>query len=53
MSIEVEDRFSEQDHKVFAEMVENSGDDLTDILVDALYETFRILEDEAGTETFH
>lgn len=53
MSIEVEDRFGEMDHRVFAEIVENSGDELTDILVEALYETFRILDDESGAETVH
>jgi len=32
---------------------ENDGDKLTDILVEALYEAFRILEIEIRPETFH
>jgi hypothetical protein len=32
---------------------ENEADKLTDILVEALYEAFRILDDEIRPETFH
>lgn len=42
---------SEQTLALFLQ--ENDGDKLTDILVEALYEAFRILDDEIRPETFH
>jgi hypothetical protein len=42
---------SEQSLALFLQ--DNDADKLTDILVEALYEAFRILEDEVRPETFH
>ncbi|MBW6424781.1 hypothetical protein KX729_25330 [Rhizobium sp. XQZ8] len=42
---------SEQTLALFLQ--ENEAEKLTDILVEALYEAFRILEDEIRPETFH
>ncbi|CDZ49901.1 hypothetical protein [Neorhizobium galegae] len=42
---------SEQSLALFLQ--DNDADKLTDILVEALYEAFRILEDEVRPETLH
>ncbi len=42
---------SEQSIALFLQ--ENDGDQLTDLLVEALYEAFRILEDELKPDTLH
>jgi hypothetical protein len=51
MSNEITHQPSEQSLALFLQ--DNDADKLTDILVEALYEAFRILEDEVRPETFH
>jgi hypothetical protein len=51
MSNETTHQPSEQSLALFLQ--DNDADKLTDILVEALYEAFRILEDEVRPETFH
>ena len=53
MSKEIE-RYSDPDNAAVALfLLENDSDELTDILVAALDEAFRILDDEASSTTFH
>ncbi|MBP2558768.1 hypothetical protein J2T08_003570 [Neorhizobium galegae] len=51
MSNETTHQPSEQSLALFLQ--DNDADKLTDILVEALYEAFRILEDEIRPETLH
>ncbi|MDI6834674.1 hypothetical protein [Ciceribacter thiooxidans] len=53
MSNEADHFYHRQDRDVQILIAENRGDELTDILVDALYDAFRILRDEAEGETLH
>jgi hypothetical protein len=41
------------DQSITLFLQDNDGEKLTDILVEALYEAFRILEDELKPETLH
>jgi hypothetical protein len=48
------ERYSDPDNATVALfLLENDADELTDILVAALDEAFRILDDEASPATFH
>lgn len=53
MSNEADHFYNRQDSNVQALLAENKGDELTDILVEALYDAFRILREEAESETLH
>jgi len=53
MSNEADHFYSQQDTKTKILLAEHKGDELTDILVAALYEAFRILDEEAASETVH
>ncbi|MFC3075467.1 hypothetical protein [Shinella pollutisoli] len=53
MSNDIE-HYSDPDNTAVAlYLLENDSDELTDILVAALDEAFRILEDEIGSATVH
>ena len=53
MSHTVENFTDPQDAALALYLQQNDGNELTDLLVAALDEAFRILEDEAPAETLH
>ncbi len=53
MSDEPDRYFDQQDVAAKILLVERKGDELTDILVSALHEALRLLEQEKGAETIH
>lgn len=53
MSKETSSLSQPSDQAITLFLQDNDVDKLTDVLVEALYEAFRILDDEAGPETFH
>lgn len=53
MSNQVESFFEQQDVQTQIMLCEFTGDELTEIAVEALYRAFELLREEAGTETLH
>ncbi|MCL6705995.1 hypothetical protein M8R20_03180 [Pseudomonas sp. R2.Fl] len=53
MSIDSDLPREQQEMAVARVLAENRGDELTDMLVESLYETLRLLEEELAAETLH
>lgn len=53
MSNELEFYAGTEDYPLALYLQENDGDELTDILVSALEDAFRLLSEEIASETFH
>jgi hypothetical protein len=53
MSTDIDRFFEMQDEAASLAFLENKGDELTDILVAALRDAFKILSDEIRPETLH
>ncbi len=53
MSNQVESFFEQQDIQTQIMLTELTGDQLTEIAVEALYRAFELLREDAGTETLH
>jgi hypothetical protein len=53
MSKEIEHTSQPSEQAIGLFLQECDGDSLTDVLVEALYEAFRIMDDDASAETYH
>lgn len=53
MSNHVESFFEQQDVQTQLMLSDLTGDQLTEIAVEALYRAFELLREEAGAETLH
>jgi DNA-binding protein YbaB len=53
MSIEIECASQPSEQAIAHFLQENDVDRLTDVLVQALYEALRIMDDDVSPETFH
>lgn len=53
MSNQVEAFFEQQDFQTQLALTDLTGDQLTEIAVEALYRAFELLRDDVATETLH
>lgn len=53
MSIDSDLLREQQETALASVLAENRGDELTDMLVESLYEALRLLEEEIAPDTFH
>ncbi|MBB6509418.1 MULTISPECIES: hypothetical protein [Rhizobium/Agrobacterium group] len=53
MSKETEHTSQPSEQAIGLFLQDGDGDSLTDVLVEALYEAFRIMDDDVSTETYH